>query len=70
MTVQETIAAFGNEMKCLNGELSKDVPRIRMLKSGNYDKKKESYLVMCDATDKREIDRIPLTIDLSFTNEF
>lgn len=41
-----------------------------MLKSGNYDKKKEYYLVMRDAADKTEIDRIPLTIDLSFANEF
>ena len=41
-----------------------------MLKAGNYDKKKEYYLVLRDIADKTEIDRIPLTIDLSFANEF
>jgi len=41
-----------------------------MVKAGNYDKKKEYYLVLRDAADKTEIERIPLTIDLSFANEF
>lgn len=41
-----------------------------MVKAGNYDKKKEYYLVLRDAADKTEIERIPLTIDLSFGNEF
>jgi hypothetical protein len=29
MTVQETIASFRNEMKCLNGELSKRSPEYK-----------------------------------------
>jgi uncharacterized protein (TIGR02687 family) len=41
-----------------------------IVKSGTYDKKKEYYLVMRDVSDKTEVDRIPLTIDLSFGNEF
>lgn len=41
-----------------------------IVKSGTYDKKKEFYLVMRDTADNTEIDRIPLTIDLSFGNEF
>lgn len=41
-----------------------------IVKSGNYDKKKEYYLVLRDATDKTEVERIPLTIDLAFGNEF
>lgn len=41
-----------------------------IVKSGSYDKKKEYYLVLRDAGDKTEIDRIPLSIDLSFGNEF
>jgi hypothetical protein len=41
-----------------------------IVKSGSYDKKKEYYLVLRDSADKTEIDRIPLTIDLSFGNEF
>jgi uncharacterized protein (TIGR02687 family) len=41
-----------------------------IFKSGSYDKKKEYYLVIRDVADKTEIDRVPLTIDLSFGNEF
>lgn len=41
-----------------------------IVKSGNYDKKKEYYLVLRDAADKTEVERIPLTIDLAFGNEF
>ena len=41
-----------------------------IVKSGPYDKKREFYLVMRDTADNTEIDRIPLTIDLSFGNEF
>ena len=41
-----------------------------IVKSGTYDKKKEYYLVVRDVADKTEIDRVPLTIDLSFGNEF
>ncbi len=41
-----------------------------IVKSGIYDNKKEYYLVLRDVADKTEIERIPLTIDLSFINEF
>lgn len=41
-----------------------------MVKSGSYDKKKDYYLVVRDMADKTEVDRIPMTIDLSFGNEF
>ena len=41
-----------------------------IVKSGNYDKKKEYYLVLRDVADKTEVERIPLTIDLAFGNEF
>ena len=41
-----------------------------IVKSGNYDKKKEYYLVLRDAADKTEVERIPLMIDLAFGNEF
>lgn len=41
-----------------------------MLKSGQYDKKKEYSLVLQDSETKIEYERIPLTIDLAFTNDF
>lgn len=41
-----------------------------IVKAGNYDRKKDYYLVLRDVSDKTEIERIPLTIDLSFANEF
>ena len=41
-----------------------------ILKAGRYDKKKEYHLVLRDAETKIEYDRIPVTIDLAFMNEF
>lgn len=41
-----------------------------MLKSGQYDKKREYALVLQDAETKIEVERIPLTIDLAFANDF
>jgi uncharacterized protein (TIGR02687 family) len=41
-----------------------------MLKSRQYDKKREYALVLQDAETKIECDRILVTIDLAFTNEF
>lgn len=41
-----------------------------MLKSGNFDNKKEYYLVLRYAETQIEYDRIPITIDLAFTRDF
>jgi len=41
-----------------------------MLKSGQYDKKREYALVLRDAETKIEYDRITMTIDLAFTRDF
>jgi len=40
------------------------------LKSGSYDTKKEYYLVMKDAVSSIEYERIPIKIDLAFSNVF
>ncbi len=40
------------------------------LKSGDYDRKKDYYLVLRDAEDSIEYDRITLSIDLAFSREF
>ena len=41
-----------------------------MLKSGQYDKKREYALVIRDAETKIEYDRVTMTIDLAFTRDF
>lgn len=41
-----------------------------MIKAGQYDKKKEYALVLRDAETKIEYLRVPLTIDLAFSNDF
>ena len=40
------------------------------LRSGQYDKKQEYHLVLRDAETRVEVDRIPMTIDLAFMNDF
>jgi len=41
-----------------------------MIKAGQYDKKREYALVLRDAETKIEYLRVPLTIDLAFSNDF
>ena len=40
------------------------------IKGGQYDRTKPYALVLIDAESKAEVDRIPFTIDLAFTNDF
>ena len=39
------------------------------LKAGDYDRKKDYYLVLRDAEDNIEYDRVTLSIDLAFSRE-
>ena len=41
-----------------------------MLKAGTYDPKKDYYLVLRDALTSIEYERIPIKIDLAFSNVF
>lgn len=41
-----------------------------MLKKGNYDSKKEYFLTLRDPASQIEFERIPMTIDLAFGNDF
>ncbi len=41
-----------------------------MVKAGQYDKKREYALVLRDAETKIEYLRIPMTVDLTFINDF
>lgn len=40
------------------------------VQSGNYDKKKDYFLVLRDAENQIEYERFPVTIDLAFLNDF
>ena len=40
------------------------------LKSGPFDSKKEYALVLRNAEDETEYDRLPLMIDIAFANDF
>jgi hypothetical protein len=41
-----------------------------MLKKGSYDNKKEYSLVLRDPETQIEYERVPMTIDLAFINDF